>query len=720
MIPILYSKQENAFNHNGLGLLADCLQASVTEERNGLFELVFKYPVNGPLFSNLVNDSIVKAKPNDNSNDQLFSIYSISKVESGIVTIAAKHISYDLNANPLKSNLKYEKVTPATAITNILKNTVHSNSFNVWSDINTTGNVDYKIPVYAKEAMGGIEGSVLDVFKGEFEFDNKTIKLWKNRGADKGVKIAYGKNLTTATQEEAIDETFTSIYPYKTITNNAGEPELLSLPESIINSDYVANYRTGRTLMVDFTSEESVTNVATLRSAAINYVKNNELGKPRVSLKISFINLWQTESYKDIAALEKVGLCDVVEVHFERIGISTKAKVIKTIYDVLNEKYSEMELGEAKANLADQINQQANDLKDAQLSNAWLAEAVANATELINNAPANAKIVLYPSMANPQEILILVDGDSVETATKLWRWNAGGLGYSKNGYAGPYELAITSDGSIVADMITTGTLKAINMIGVNITGSSGYFDTLYSSFLPSIPSPQYREELQMGGGTGFHLTAQAVSKAHPALQIRMNTNGDLGLAIEAVNENSGVVDSDRVIRLSPFAGGEFPLLYSMGWLYLGANADGRVACIDYTTWKSGGGPQIRYIPCRATNFETASSEEYKKNIRKVKKTAFGKTAKQVITETDVFTYTHIADELNEKKIGFIAEQASDSLTTEDGKAIDLYNSIAWLYQYAKENEEDKKALKNKLITAINEIKQLTKKLNEMVDSKGVD
>ncbi|EJE1846570.1 hypothetical protein M4H75_003082, partial [Listeria monocytogenes] len=239
-----------------------------------------------------------------------------------------------------------------------------------------------------------------------------------------------------------------------------------------------------------------------------------------------------------------------------------------------------------------------------------------------------------------------------------------------------------------------------------ITGSSGYFDVLYSSFLPGLPAPQYREELQMGGGTGFNLTAQSTSKPYPAMQVRLNTNGDLGLAIEAINENTGVVDADRVVRLSPFAGIETPLLQSDGWCCIGANPDGKTASIDRYTWVSGGGPQLRYVPHRASNFETASSEEYKKNIRKVKKTAFGKTAKQVITETDVYTYSHIADKTNEKKIGFIAEQASDSLTTADGKAIDLYNSVAWLYQYAKENEAEKEALK----AEVKELKDLVNKL----------
>ncbi|EAE9451241.1 hypothetical protein BW696_13535 [Listeria monocytogenes] len=698
MIPILYSKQENAFNHNGLGLLADCLQASVTEERNGLFELVFKYPVNGPLFSYLVNDSIVKAKPNDNSNDQLFSIYSISKVESGIVTIAAKHISYDLNVNPLKSNLKYEKVTPATAITNILKNTVHSNSFNVWSDINTTGNIDYKIPLYAKEAMGGIEGSVLDVFKGEFEFDNKTIKLWKNRGADKGVKIAYGKNLTTATQEEAIDETFTSIYPYKTITNNAGEPELLSLPESIINSDYVANYRTGRTLMVDFTSDESVTNVATLRSAAINYVKNNELGKPRVSLKISFINLWQTESYKDIAALEKVGLCDVVEVHFERIGISTKAKVIKTIYDVLNEKYSEMELGEAKANLADQINQQANDLKDAQLSNAWLAEAVANATELINNAPANAKIVLYPSMANPQEILILVDGDSVETATKLWRWNAGGLGYSKNGYAGPYELAITSDGSIVADRITTGTLKAINMIGVNITSSKVQADLFSAQFTPENTSSPLRYKLDL---TGAGLIFQAIQRSNASnyTEIQLSESG-----IDFHFFNNGEIRSERSTSVNDL-GIDTPSIANTGNIYLRSENEARV--VDDSDFKipghDGSADSYVYRNIRAKGFIQHSTVERKQDFVKYEETEQLR-ATDIIKSAGVFEYRLIDDLATNsfnKKIGMLAEMLPEHLKT-DGKSVDIYAIITNLWQYARENEDEK----NQMQKEIDELKEL--------------
>ncbi|EAD4729944.1 hypothetical protein EOT50_16195, partial [Listeria monocytogenes] len=131
-------------------------------------------------------------------------------------------------------------------------------------------------------------------------------------------------------------------------------------------------------------------------------------------------------------------------------------------------------------------------------------------------------------------------------------------------YNGEYTIGLTQDGKIVADLIATGTLRAIDIEGVTITGSAGHFDVLYSSFLPGLPAPQYKEELQMGGGTGFNLQAQSTTKPYPAMQVRLNTNGDLGLAIEAVNENTGVIDADRVVRLSPFAGIETPLLQSDG------------------------------------------------------------------------------------------------------------------------------------------------------------
>lgn len=707
MIPILYKQTETNFGHLGLGQLAEARSCVVTEERNGIYELELLYPATGLLFSELKNGAIIKAKPNDTSTDQKFAIYSVGKVTNGVVTIKAHHCSYDLMGNPLKSDILKGNRTPGAAMTEILGKTVHPHKFTAWSDISSVVNYELKVPALAREALGGMEGSILDRFKGEFEFDNDTIKLHKARGKDNGVIVAYGKNIVTAEQEESINETYTSIYPFAQINSGDGGTTLVTLPEYILNSENASAYRVNNTLMQDFSYDETVKDVATLRAAAQAYLDNNKLGVPKVNLIVSFANLWQTENYKDVAMLERVSLCDTVSVYFDPLQISVKAKVIRTVFNTLLERYDEIELGEPSTNLASQIGDVEQRLDEKIDGNKWLEDAYNDLTNTLNSAPPG-NIVIYPSLSNPQEILIM-DTNNIDTARNVWRWNAGGLGHSKTGYKGLYTLGMTYDGKIVADMITTGTLKAIDIIGVTIRGSAAYLDTLYSSFLPPLPMPQYREILQIGGGVGFSLSAKKDAKPYPALQIRMNTNGDLGLAIEAVNESTGVVNQDMVIRLSPYAGVESPLDYSNGWKYIGSSPDGLVAFIDFTTWKSGGGSQIRYVPARAKSWETASSATLKQDIEKLADSILYEqfTAKHLIKDVEVFAYRLIQDAEQmklDKNIGFIAELLPSLLRSDSGDiaTVDLYKTSAWLWQYARENEEDK-AVQNSRIDALEEL-----------------
>lgn len=705
--------------NNGLGALTNIANAVVSEERQGAFTFSFTYyapnefdddyEIQKVLFENLKKRAVVKVKTNDFDGEKLFRIDESQFDAIGefkeITAIAIAQ--YDLAANSFVSVDK-KSITPAAALNEVLRSSVVPNKFTAWSDISITSNYKLEYKTVA-EAIAGTEGSIIDTWRTELEWDDFTIRLWKNRGANRGVRIAYAKNLVGLVETETGDVT-TRIIPYANIDDGAGNTTKLSLPEIVVDAENVNETDLPLALPVDFSSEMQDAGYTTedkLRTLSQAWFEKTGNNIPKISLEVDFVQLAKTEEYKEFAVLEQVALFDTVEVWHERYNKKIETRVSKYTYDPIDELYLTLELGDAKYSLS--ANSEITARENAQLADkingnySFIEDAIKKATDLITGN-SGGYVVLYPP-SRPAEIMIM-DTEDVTTAKNVLRINKSGIGFSSTGIDGPYETAWTLDGDFNAKFITAGTLRAIDIEGVTITGSSGYFDVLYSSFLPGLPAPQYREELQMGGGTGFNLTAQSTSKLYPAMQVRMNTNGDLGLAIEAVNENTGVVNSDMVIRLSPFAGGEFPLLYSLGWLYLGANADGRVACIDHTTWKSGGGPQIRYIPCRASNFETASSEEYKKNIRKVKKTAFGKTAKQVITETDVYTYSHIADETNEKKIGFIAEQASDSLTTADGKAIDLYNSVAWLYQYAKENEAEKEALK----AEVKELKDLVNKL----------
>lgn len=741
MIPILYKQTETNFGHLGLGQLAEARSCVVTEERNGIYELELLYPATGLLFSELKNGAIIKAKPNDTSTDQKFAIYSVGKVTNGVVTIKAHHCSYDLMGNPLKSDILKGNRTPGAAMTEILGKTVHPHTFTAWSDISSVVNYELKVPALAREALGGMEGSILDRFKGEFEFDNDTIKLHKVRGKDNGVIVAYGKNIVTAEQEESINETYTSIYPFAQINSGDGGTTLITLPEYILNSENAGAYRVNNTLMQDFSYDETVKDVATLRTAAQSYLDNNKLGVPKVNLIVSFANLWQTENYKDVAMLERVSLCDTVSVYFDPLQINVKAKVIRTVFNTLLERYDEIELGEPSTNLASQIGDVEQRLDEKIDGNKWLEDAYNDLTNTLNSAPPG-NIVIYPSLSNPQEILIM-DTNNIDTARNVWRWNAGGLGHSKTGYKGLYTLGMTYDGKIVADMITTGILKAIDIVGVTITGSAAYLDTLYSSFMPPLPLPQYREILQIGGGVGFSISAKKDSKPYPALQMRMNTTGDLGMAIEAVNENTGVVNPDKVIRISPHAGVTTPIVQSIGWVAIATPSGGKVSCITAESWDT---PSLVYIDILAKAHVSMSSALIKQDIEKFSdsKTAEKYTAKQMIKTVEVFSYRlkqdvetafHEDDEDKkdddkeskkkayvsfDKKMGFIAETLPPELRADDLMAMDMQKTIMWLWQYARENEEDKAVqdkriddLEELLYATINELEQERNKLTKL-------
>ena len=462
MIPVLYESTEVNFLRNGVGLLPDCTECSVTEERNGVYECEFKYPVKGRLYSEITPDRIVKVKANEVSDPQLFRIYSVSKPQSGIVTIDAQHISYDLNMN-IVSPMSLKTVNANYALTQILENTYFEHHFTAVSTLSTTGNFEITEPVSARNCFGGMEGSILDNFGGEYEFDNFTVKLHANRGADNGVSISYGKNLTDIEATTDIQGVYTSIYPYAI----DADENLHILPEKVITLGTASSYGAARTLALDlsdkFEDGETITETK-LRNYANAYASNNNIDTPDENIKVSFVQLWQSKEYETIALLERVKLCDIVTVKHPILGVSVKTKVIKTIYDSLKEKYVEIELGTARSNFADTLNKVKSDVKTMsdfiKTQPSVMERAIQNATKLITGN-SGGYVVLHDSNDDgyPDEILIM-DKPTIEEALKVWRWNNSGLGYSSTGYNGDFALAMTIDGAIVADFITSGTLSA--------------------------------------------------------------------------------------------------------------------------------------------------------------------------------------------------------------------------------------------------------------------
>ena len=462
MIPILYAQNETDFTSNGLGKLSDAISCAVTEERNGQYELSMTYPITGLHFSEILMSSLIKAVPADGKGAQLFRVYHITKPINGIVEIDAEHVSYQLSHIP---------VTPFTAnnvtsaLTGLKENAAESCPFEFWTDKSTSANFSVKEPVSIRSRLGGTQGSILDTYGGgEYEFDNYTVKLHQNRGIDRGVTLRYGKNITDIKQEENIASTYTGIMPYWKGTNDSQEEYIITLTEKVLHSANASNFPYQRTIPLDLSSEfEAEPTQAQLRARAQAYMTSNNIGVPTVSIDVSFVALWQTEEYKDIANLERVNLCDTVTVYFPMLEISATAKVVKTVYNVLQDRYDSVELGDAKTTLAKTIR---SDIKDsastitAELpTKSYMQKALDRATQLLTGGLGGFVRYTLNADGEPQEILIM-DTDDIQTAVNVIRLNKNGIGFSTNGYDGPFKSAWTIDGHFIADFIDTGNINA--------------------------------------------------------------------------------------------------------------------------------------------------------------------------------------------------------------------------------------------------------------------
>lgn len=564
MIPILYKPDAKT----KIGWLAEASDCQCTEERNGVFELEFQYPMLGRYAADLIIDRYVKAKPNASAANQFFHIRKVSKPINGMFTVSCEHISYALSGYPVPTvSASGNAQVAINAILTAAKNQLGKDTgFSVATTDITLSSSIALTNVSARAALGGVSGSVLDVYGGEYEFDNYTIRLHKARGKDRGVRIAYGRNMTELKCDIDMDSAYTGIYGY--VKNDNVD---LHSYKAVTNSSGINAKTLIRDFSSDFSGGDSEITQSGLDSAVSAYAAANDINSPTVSMTVSFVDLSQSPEYASFSALESVSLCDTVQIYHKDLNINIKAKVIKTVYDVLRERYTSIDLGSPRANFADVIKQTVNETKDlrgqlvsakSDLTAAY-EKAIADATAAITGN-SGGYIRLNPS-ENPQELLIM-NTPSAETATKIWRWNLSGLGYSSTGYSGSYKTAITQDGHIVADFIDTGTLTAniikagimqsangefsfnlesghIEASDINITGgdinldggqlsiknsgfktdlSSGYLQMYYTTNMQSGANYEYFDISNTMIGTKFYATLAALK---PAAALGVTSNG---------------------------------------------------------------------------------------------------------------------------------------------------------------------------------------------------
>lgn len=474
MIPILFEESETTFDTNGLGRLTDCTLLEVTQVKNGIFEGSLLYPVSGPMYKELSVGRIVYTTHDDSRQPQPFEIWKVSDELNGQVTVYFEHIGYKLGKQTV---VPFTATSCADAMSKIQENIIGGTNFTFWTDKAVSKSYSLSKPQTVRSVLGGQENSLLDVFgTGEYEWDHWTVKLHTNRGSNDGVTIRYGKNLVSLEREKDRSGSYNAVVPFYLSEDGT----LVTLPEWAVygqevtrqlklitrQGDLLAN---GNNLLADFAEisivpldlsgewEEAPT-VAQLRARANKYLTDNEPWIIKENITVDFVQLWQTEEYKDVAPLQRIRLCDWVNVYVPAMDITATAQCISVTYDALNERYIKMELGKAKPTLNQVVAEVSEkNILPKVVTTSNMNQAIYNATQkLLGGGESYAHWVMLNGELSE---LIFSNQKGIADSTFLLRINRNGIGFSTDGGRN-YRTAWTIDGQFVADFITTGTLSA--------------------------------------------------------------------------------------------------------------------------------------------------------------------------------------------------------------------------------------------------------------------
>lgn len=456
MRPILYETNETAFTSFGLGVL-DAIECTVEEERNGEYELFMRAPLSGQHVSEISVGRIIVAKPNRTDGNQPFRVYNTSKTIDGIIEVYARHISYDLSGRVLAEGVRNDCGSALTYIHSLCPD------FTFTTDRSAqAGTFSTKSPASARAWLGGRAGSILDLYgPGEWHFDMYNCDFLTARGADRGVVIRYGKNLTALEADVDSSNVASKVQcVYEDTNGNVVRGTAVNTGQTAIS----------RILLVDVTDKyDYVPSVLELTTQATAYIASHNVKTPKTSITFDWVQSG------DI--IDRVDLCDTVTVVYEDLGVQGSAKCIRTKWDVLEERYKEIEIGDVRNTLADTLVSYDAKIETAVEETASAYQQAIEAASNIITGAAGGYVVFWNSTtqapgttADPANEILVMDTPNISTATKVWRWNINGLGYSSNGYAGTYQTAIDMNGGIATWFIDTVRLNADNITAGTLTG----------------------------------------------------------------------------------------------------------------------------------------------------------------------------------------------------------------------------------------------------------
>lgn len=449
---VLHPDTATTFRNNGIGVLSDAITAKVVRELNGQYELTLKYPDTGMYAAFIADRHIVMAKPDPVTDPQPFRIYRVNPVSKGTITAYARHIAYDTMGIPCAP---FTAASCADAVRSLSVNAATDCPFSFTTDKTVSGSLTVDVPKSIWGIMGGSAGSILDRYGGEYDFDGYNIALYTRLGANRGVSIRYGKNLTTLEQDRNCANVYTGVFPYW----KPYEGDVVMLPEQIINATGTYNFT--RILPLDLSEKfDEAPTVEQLRQAAENYMVNNNIGVPDISWTVQFVQLEQTEEYKGAALLERVLLGDTVSVIFPRMNVNASARAVKIDFDPILERYNSVTLGRVKSDLATTIVKQQQEISkrpSAQDMTSIINDKLSVTIPGIHGGAV--RLLDTNGDGNPDELYI-ADHEDPNQAVKVWRFNYEGWAASKTGYNGPYIFGATLEDGLLANFVTAAQLVA--------------------------------------------------------------------------------------------------------------------------------------------------------------------------------------------------------------------------------------------------------------------
>ena len=446
----LFDASETTFTANGKGVISDAVSCVVFQVLNGEYELQMEYPVSGIRFSDITSRSIIMAKPDKISDEQPFRIYRITKPLNGIVTIYARHLAYDMSGYAVTP---FEAASLGLALVGLKENATPTCPFTFQTDKSVSSDFSVKVPKSLWSCLGGSEGSILDTYRGEWEFNGFNAYLHNRRGSNRGVAIRYGKNLTSYEQDINCENVYTAVYPYW-----SNGTELVTLTEKTISVEGTFDFVRVLSLDLSGAFQEKPTE-AQLRTRAERYITENDIGVPDISWTVEFVQLEASEEYKDREILEHISIGDTVTVEFEKYGVTATARAVEVQFNVLLDRYDSVTLGKVKTNMADTIATQQKEIESK--PSVTLVEQIAQSlSDSILNAVGGCVRILDTNNDGMADELYIADNPDPAQAVKVWRYNYQGWAASTHGYNGPFDMGATLDDGLLATFVTAAHLVA--------------------------------------------------------------------------------------------------------------------------------------------------------------------------------------------------------------------------------------------------------------------